>query len=472
VDPRDPPPTAHQIGLIVSGAGMLICFIAMTRLDHFTRQGTVYLALFFAAFLFYLAAAALTWRRPAPLALIFAAALLFRAPLWFTEPSLSTDVWRYLWDGHLVTNGANPYAERVDSPALDPLNVPLREHVEHGWMATPYPPAAVAVFGGVDALIPGSPTAMQVTFSLFDLATGLLIARLLRRLGRPPGRALLYLWNPLIVVEFAHGAHVDALMAFLVVLALSLLLARRHTWSAVALALAVLVKLVPLILLPVFVRRWGVWRTLMFALILALGFVPFAGAGLGLGPGAATGLFGAARIYAAGWRTNDGLFYWLAQTLDPLTSDPVLAAKLAGLLALGGLGLWVMIHSVARSGPETHRGDGSADRTLIHAALLIAAYLLISPAVFPWYLAWLLALLPLLPLRADPAARAFAAGWIVFSATVNLSYLFYLDPAHPHEIMWVRPVEYLPLFAFLIAALALAAGRDHRSITAPSRPDP
>jgi alpha-1,6-mannosyltransferase len=465
VDSGDPPPTSHQIGLILSGAGMLICFIAMTRLDHFTRQGGAYLALFFTAFLFYLAAAALAWRGgPRLTALIFAAALLFRAPLWFTEPSLSTDVWRYLWDGHLVTHGANPYAERVDSPALDPLGVPLREHVEHGWMATPYPPAAVAVFGGVDALIPGSPTAMQVTFSLFDLATGLLIIQLLRRLGRPPSRVLLYLWNPLIVVEFAHGAHVDALMAFLVVLALSLLLARRYTWSAVTLAFAALAKLIPLLLLPVFVRRWGLWRTLLFAAIVALGFAPFAGAGLGLGPGAATGLFGAARLYAAGWRTNDGLSYWLVQTLDPLTTDPVLAAKLAGLLALAGLGLWVVV----RSGPETHRDDGPADRTLVHSALLIAAYLLISPAVFPWYLAWLLALLPLLPLDADPAARAFATGWIAFSATVNLSYLFYLDPAHPHEIAWVRPAEYLPLFALLIVALALAAGRTN----APSRSDP
>ncbi len=465
MNPGDPPPTPHKIGLIVSGAGMLICFIAMTRLDHFTRQGYAYLALFFTAFLFYLAAAALAWRGGTNLlTFIFAAALLFRAPLWFTEPSLSTDVWRYLWDGHLVTTGANPYAERVDSPALDPLGVPLREHVEHGWMATPYPPAAVAVFGGVDALIPGSPTAMQVTFSLFDLATGLLIIRLLRRLGRPPGRALLYLWNPLVVVEFAQGAHVDALMALLVVLALSLLLARRYTWSAAALAFATLAKLIPLILLPVFIRRWGVWRTTLFAVIVTLGFVPFAGAGLGLGPGAATGLFGAARLYAAGWRTNDGLFYWLVQTLDPLTSDPVLAAKLAGLLALGGLGLWVVFNS----GPETHRDDGYADRTLTSAALLIAAYVLVSPTVFPWYLAWLLALLPLLPLDADPAARAFAAGWIVFSATVNLSYLFYLDPAHPHEIMWVRPAEYLPLFACLIAALALAAGQ----INVPSPPDP
>jgi hypothetical protein len=86
---------------------------------------------------------------------------------------------------------------------------------------------------------------------------------------------------------------------------------------------------------------------------------------------------------------------------------------------------------------------------------LISVYLLLSAAVFPWYLAWLLACLPLMETRNVRGKVIFIAGWVYFSASVNLSYLFYLDPANPHEIEWVRRVEYLPLFGMLALSLGL-----------------
>jgi hypothetical protein len=307
------------------------------------------------------------------------------------------------------------------------------------------------VFGGVYRLVPRSPTAFQVAFTLFDLASGWLIVLLLRRLERPPGRVALYLWNPLIVVEFAHGAHVDSLMTLLVLLALYWLLAGRRTLSAGALAVATLTKFIPALLLPVFIRRWGWWRTGVFVALVLVGFLPFAGAGTGLGPVSnGTGLFGASRIYLAFWRTNGGLYHWLAQAFAPHLATPHAAASGVGALALIGVGGWVFL----RSSPER-----SAEPVIVDAALLIAVYLLFSATIFPWYLAWLIALLPLLPLPGSPAALAFTAGWVVFSAAVNLSYLFYLDPANPHEIEWVRRVEYWPLFALLALAIVLGMRR-------------
>ena len=55
---------------------------------------------------------------------------------------------------------------------------------------------------------------------------------------------------------------------------------------------------------------------------------------------------------------------------------------------------------------------------------------------------------------------------VYFSAAVNLSYLFYLDPATPREIEWVRRVEYWPLFALLALAVALKFRRQRREPTA------
>ncbi len=437
------------------GAGMLACFAGMTRLTHFTRQGHTYLTLLFVAFALYLLAVVLLLRRRPSgklslLVTIFAFAVLFRTPLWFTTPTLSSDIWRYLWDGRLINHGVNPYANSVDAPELDYLATPLRQRIDHAWVATPYPPAAELTFAGIYRLAPENQTAMQVAFTLFDLALAIVIVRLLRRLSLPDERVLIYAWNPLIVVEFAHSAHVNSLMALFGMLALYWLLAGQQTRSAAGLALATLTKFVPALTLPLFVRRWGVRRTLLYSAVTIGAFLPFLGAGLGLtGELNGTGLFGTLRIYAHRWKTNDGLFFWLVKWLDGWAANPLEAGKLISMIILGLAGLFVLL----RSEPG---GEREAPQTVIgHAALLLSVYLLLTPAMFPWYLTWLIALLPLLPLRRNWAALVFTAGWLYFAAAVNLSYLFYLDPANPREYEWIRRSEYLPLFVFLVTALVL-----------------
>lgn len=436
---------------------MLACFAGMTRLTHFTRQGHTYLILFFIAFACYLAAMVLILRRStprtlSPLITIAVFAVLFRIPLWFTTPTLSTDIWRYLWDGRLINHAANPYAHRVDAPALDSLATPIRARVDHAWMATPYPPASELTFATVYRLAPENPTAMQIAFTLFDLATALVIVRLLRRQHLPEERVLIYAWNPLIVVEFAHSAHVDSLMTLWGVLAIYWLIAGHRTRSAIALALATLTKFVPALLLPIFVRRWGVRRTLLYGALVGLAFAPFLGAGLGLGRDTqGTGIFGALHVYATQWKTNDGLFFWLVRALDARVANPLPAAKGIVLLILLMLGLAVLL-----------RSEVGEPAVIGHAVLLLSAYLLLTPAMFPWYLTWLIALMPLLPLRRSLAALAFTAGWLYFAAAVNLSYLFYLDPADPREYEWIRRTEYLPLFAALAVAGVLC-GRERKT---------
>lgn len=446
-------PRWKAVVLAALAAGMTLSFATLTTLDHLTRQGTLFLRYFGLAFVLYVVAVILVWRiqlTGSQLLLIgcFVAAVMMRAPLWFSQPTLSSDVWRYLWDGHLLTAGSNPYAERVDSPTLDPLAVPYRDRVEHQWMASPYPPAAQAALGGVYALFPESATAMQIAFSLFDLASGGILVILLNRLGRPTGRALLYLWNPLIVTEFAHSAHIDSLMTLFVLLALLWTIDRRETAGALALGLATLTKFVPALLLPAFIRRWRWPRALVYGALVVLGFVPFVGAGLGLRPAeGTTGIFGAARIYLSSWKTNDGLFFWLVEGLDNVgIPDPTGTGRILGLMALGAVGIWVLL----RTPRDT---DRIAGRMVSGMALLVGAYLLLSPAVFPWYLAWLIALLPLLPVDRWQAWWPFLTGWIYFSGAVNLSYLFYLDPNSPREIEWIRRVEYWPLFALLLLSL-------------------
>jgi len=89
-----------------------------------------------------------------PVAMIWGFAMLFRILLLFSTPSLSDDIYRYIWDGHLFARGINPYAYPVNSPLLDGIEIHMRALVNHNWMASPYLPVAQLLFGTGPASFP------------------------------------------------------------------------------------------------------------------------------------------------------------------------------------------------------------------------------------------------------------------------------------------------------------------------------
>lgn len=135
-------------------------------------------------------------------------ALLFRVPLWWSEPVLETDFHRYLWDGRVLLAGINPCryspAEvelanaELDADGRGRLARLLRcepevrkifDQIEHRTVPSLYPPLSQAVFGAAAWLTPEHwPVLAQIRvlkggLLLFDLATVLLVMGLLRELG-------------------------------------------------------------------------------------------------------------------------------------------------------------------------------------------------------------------------------------------------------------------------------------------------
>lgn len=457
-------------------AGLLLetCFLGMVGL-HDLRQHTIpFLVLQGLAFLVYGVAAYRLIRNPArrraTLGLVLALAVLFRATLLFTTPStLSDDVYRYIWDGRLVNAGVSPYAHPVNSPLLDPFDSPQRDLVNNDWMASPYLPVAQAFFAAIYRLAPDSPLAFQGAAALLDLLIGLLLLDLLRRLGLPREWALIYLWNPLVVVEFAHGAHVDALMICLTMAALwALVAARSAFWSAVALAAATLTKGLPALLLPVLVWRWGWRHTAAYAALVVAACVPFAlEAGWGLTePLSSTGLFGAIRIYATFWNYNGGLYHWLEVLLSGYPTSGAVPPEMVGwvpiwvarFIVAAALGLALLVTWWQA------RPRAADDLALLRLALVpLAAYLMLTTTVHPWYVAFIIPLLPFLLAKKGETTRTgrFLLPGLYFSAAVGLSYLTYLDPASLREYDLVRLVEYVPLYLLLAwAAWPASASAD------------
>ena len=438
-------------------------------------------------------------RRRLPLPLVVAVPLVARIALWFTEPSLSDDVHRYLWDGHLLSNGVNPYLHVVAAAELDHLDVAWRSLVNNPTLATPYLPAAQGLFALVVLIGPDEPLSMQVAMTAFDIVAAGLLVPLLRAVGLPAHRALLYWWNPLVVVESAHGAHLDSAM---VALTLAGLLATVH-WSGsgsgsgsepapgalsraagpVLLAAATLTRGLPLLLIPVLWWRWTWPQRLTYGLACALPVGLFAlGPGLGLSSGEQagggpdpTGVFGTARVYAAQWQFNSETFHLLSTvTRSAGMSDPAASARTVigvVMLAVGGA-VWL----ARRQGrPPLGGGTGPLDRAdLVAMLVLLVAYTVLTPTLHPWYLLLVVALAPFAtPRTGEPAWRWWLLAPLAYLAVaVALSYLTYLDPQAHAELAWARRLAWYPALASgavaaVVAARALTAGRRFRPPGAP-----
>ncbi len=390
---------------------------------------------------------------------ILAVALIARAILLLTPPTLSDDVYRYIWDGYVSNQGISPYAYPIESPALDHLDNEFRAKANHPWMASPYLPVAQYLFAAITRLFPLNPLFFQIAMVMFDLITGLFLMRLLSVANLPVYRSLLYLWNPLVVIEIAHVAHVDAWMLFLMMASLWLTFeprgGRPAQWLApVLLALATLTKGLPVLLLPVLFWRWRWWQLVLWSTITV---IPLGYAARQVGWGLAgpldegVGVFGALRIYAEYWNFNSGIFHWLEKGLlnVNIAAANRRAKEIMGLaLAVVLVGVWF--------GARIRLDPRAALRLM---AVPLMAYLLLTPTLHPWYLLILLAFVPFLTPGPAESRRYWLAvlPWLYLSGAIAFSYFTYVDPSDFREYEWVRRVEWLPTLA-LLALWLIGAG--------------
>lgn len=275
-------------------------------------------------------------------------------------PFTSNDVYRYLWDGHVLLAGGDPWQT---SPAVFPAD---------GWPLPPdnrsiaslYPPLAMALFAACATAGPAAGLWLWKGLVLAaSLATLAVCASLTRGSAQRRSWLPLVALSPLLVLEGGVGAHLDLLSALAVVAALALV--RRQAFAAAGLALGLggLVKLLPLAaLLPIVAARgWrrGGWALAAAAIVVALGYaVPTM---LGFAP------WGSLPVFLSTWRFG-GPVALLARFTGPGVTRLVGLALLSGFFALSAR------RAVA----------GGVSAGLPYALL---GPLVGSPVVFPWYLA-------------------------------------------------------------------------------------
>jgi alpha-1,6-mannosyltransferase len=345
-------------------------FQSEDRLDPFLIVGLLQSAV-------YLAAVWLTWNAGSSWRMLLgigALAVVMRVPVTLAPPYLSSDVYRYVWDGRVEAAGFNPYRYQPADPQLATLrDQEIYPRIGSKYAPTIYPPTVEAIFLVVTR-VSESITAMKAAMVIFELVTFVLLARLLAIEGLPTSRVLVYAWHPVPLWEFAGSGHIDA---SLIAGSLAMFWAVRKRRPALAgffLAGATLTKLYPVVLISASYRRWDWKMPAVFLLAAVIAYLPFVSAGsqiVGFLPG-----------YAGqeGFDATGAGFYLLGL----LRCMPAL-----GQLSTRGYEIGAIIVMAALSVGFVLRRDRKASPYAMAGVSAAVFMFLVSPH-YPWYLSWLI----------------------------------------------------------------------------------
>jgi len=155
------------------------------------------------------------------------------------------DIWRYLWEGLVLTEGLNPYNLPPNSENLAELRTDWSARINHPEVTAIYPPLAQLLFA-VLGQVSLSVLFFKVCITLADFAIGYL---LYRRHGQ---RAALYLLNPMVLYCFAGGAHYESFFLLPLVSAWLLwepshLRPQRLVWIGLLIGASISLKIVSLL---------------------------------------------------------------------------------------------------------------------------------------------------------------------------------------------------------------------------------
>ena len=281
------------------------------------------------------------------------------------------DIHRYVWDGRLQRLGYNPYIVVPSDPAVKGLHTPETRNLNNPDLPSPYPAGAQLFFRAVTS-IQESTFALKIAFVVCELGIILLLLDLLRRKQQGAHLVLAFAWNPLLAIEVAGSGHIDIVGALLLVVSAAALGRRWRATAAVGLGLAIAVKFLPIVLVPLYWNRVRIRDALLAAVVVGLLYVPFLDRSFfnhGRIP------IGSLGTYAQSFRFNGPVFAVLHQVAPP--------QLLVGLAVLVGL---VTATLFTRASLRNAAPEWSPEVF----AWPMAASLLCAPVVFPWYLLWLL----------------------------------------------------------------------------------
>lgn len=339
------------------------------------------------------------------LIIILGVAACLRLALLFSDPILSSDMYRYVWDGRVQAAGINPYQFIPAAPELEALrsgDTTIYPGINRAdYAPTIYPPAAQMLFFAITRFGELLPIMKLGLLAFEALAIACLIS-ILQLLNQPATRIAAYAWHPLPVWEIAGNGHADAAMLGLMLLGLWLYFNAKVTLAGAAATVAALIKPTALLAMPIFWQPWNWKLPAILASITALLYIPYLGVGwkvLGFLPD-----------YLAEEGLNAGSGFRYVGLIEMITGKLPHSGQI--YMTLAGV---VLAALAIRIG---FRRDRSKANSVNALGVLIAVFLILLTPHYPWYF---LALAPLLALsRAITPWVLTVGGFVLYDAVANV----------------------------------------------------
>ena len=358
--------------------------------------------------------------------------IIVRFVLFLSLPSLSDDLYRFIWDGTLLKNGIDPFEElpgfyvdrqvpgltnalynKLNSPNYFTIYPPLNQFIF--WLA--------ATIGDGNWLI--SANVIRILLFAADLGSFLLLKAILKEKGKPI-YAYWYFLNPLVVLEFTGNLHFEGVVIFFILLGIWAYQKKQYLLSSLGIGLAVGTKLLPLIYLPFLFlkglnnRKW--WVSVTAGIIAILTLIPM------FSQAFIKGMSESLDLYFRSFEFNASLYfiarqigYWIYGYNNIALIGPVLS--IASFISIITISIVGFIKK--RSFSEIF-------------LFMLTSYLLFATIIHPWYI------LPLI------AFGLLCGYWypILWSFLIFLTYSGYTDSGFDLPI-FVVVLEYTLVLLFL-----------------------
>ncbi len=357
-----------------------------------------------------------------------------RCIAWLAFPTLSDDIYRFIWDGTMILHESNPYlttpTEFVQSNAFTPFKqlYPLLNSPDYYSVY----PTVIQFFSAFGALASNdvylSSLLIKLPILLAEIGTIWMLPKVLMRLNISPKYSIIYMLNPLIIIDVVGNAHFEAVMIFFIVLSVKLIQDNKATMAGAAMALAIGTKLIPLLMIPFIVKALPKTDRWKFILALLGGtfilFIPL------FSPELIEHYFSSIRLYFQTFEFNASLYYIARFFLELILGyNPI--SILGPLFALASACVLVYLFFQQKS--------LDLKEALRSSYWGIFCYFLLATTVHPWYIA-ILVILGLM-------IRNFSA--LVWSLLIIFSYSAYSrEPYMENPVLLI--IEYGVLAYFLV----------------------
>ncbi|MCB0698601.1 MAG: hypothetical protein KDC11_02090, partial [Chitinophagaceae bacterium] len=345
-----------------------------------------YWSILFVAY-FYIISKQTTTRQ---LSLLIFAGIVFRCSFLWSIPALSDDYYRFIWDGQVWASGINPFGYlpselSTHTTFVNEHSIELFNGLNSRYYYSVYPPIMQYIFRLAAIVSPnsilGSVIALRSIILLSEIGTLLLIKRLLRHWNLNPTLILIYVLNPLVIIELTGNLHFEAVVIFFLLWSVYLLNKNKLLTSAFVLALSICTKMIPLLFLPLLIKKLSLKKFTIYTLVTlatsVLLFFPFIDEQL------LSNLGTSIALYFRHFEFNASIFY-LIREIGYITQgyDVIQTAGAALPIIFVAIYLFVIIKNKVAN---THR---FAELSL----LILFLYHSLALVVHPWYLSTLVVL--------------------------------------------------------------------------------